>query len=936
MNPVAGAVQEGLAPARAGALPGGDEDNVLVDIVRGLLTQSDAAGWMTFPEDFWCYVGTEDRRRGKVQGWKLHLTATPLSASLVLARATPILARYRCPFKFARTLTRVSELICRGVDRGSGGKFLTAYPDGDDDQLRALAQELHTATDGLPGPGILSDRRYRPGSRVHYRFGAFSGVPALGNDGVYEAMLAAPDGSLARDHRKAYFTAPAWAPRDPFASGPEPPRPSSRVAAPQAVLLDGRYVVTEVIRHAFTGGVYQGTDNRTGRPVVIKQARRYAGADLAGRDAVEFRRHEAAMLTEFADSGRTAAMVGIFEQQGDLFLVQEEISGSTLREWASRHVRSDDEQSWGPPAEEVRRIGALLVDLLAMVHDRGLVLRDFSPNNVIVTDEGDLRLIDLETLVPPGAAATRVYTPSYAAPEQLAAPSIGPAPTPAADLFSLGATLFYLVSGIDPVLPEDAAPARPPHRRIREWLTYLAAGNEAARAHLPTIVALLQDDPADRPSLARVRAAITDRSGAVPALDPGPVTRPPAGHGDDIDRMLRDGIAYLRGTMQPDDPRHLWPASGFGARTDACNVQHGAAGVLGFLVRAHQSRPDLGLGETVASAAAWIRDHAGREPRVLPGLYFGRSGTAWSLLSAGHALGDEAAMNQAEELARQLPLRWPNPDVCHGMSGSGLTQLRFWEVTGRREFLERACVAADAVAEAAERQPGSLRWPIPPDFASDLAGLTHLGFAHGVAGCASFLLAAGQASGRNEYLDVATLAAGSLVDAAQLNAGAAYWTSGDDRTVWKTHWCSGSSGIGTFLIRAWRQDGNDRWREVAHQAALAVRRSRRHAGPSQCHGLAGDGEFLLDLADITGQESYRDWAGELATAIQVRHALRHGRMLAPDETSTTVVADFNTGLSGVLAFFLRLRHGGPRLWLPEAENLTGPAGPVNHDAKERR
>jgi len=127
---------------------------------------------------------------------------------VVFARSAEVLLRHGCPFKFAVTLNRVEALGHRLCDRGSGGKFITAYPHCGDDELRALAEELHEATEGLPGPGILSDRRYRPGSLVHYRFGVFTGVPTLGNDGVDQAMLVAPDGDLVLDRRRAWFAPP--------------------------------------------------------------------------------------------------------------------------------------------------------------------------------------------------------------------------------------------------------------------------------------------------------------------------------------------------------------------------------------------------------------------------------------------------------------------------------------------------------------------------------------------------------------------------------------------------------------------------------------------------------------------------------------------------------------------------------------------------------
>jgi len=908
------AIRETGVAAERDADSTGDE-TLLVDCVRSLLSRHGLNDWQVKPEDFWCYVQPPGGR-SRVQGWKLHMSATPLSAPLVLARAAEVLVRHRCAFKFAETLDRVRELVSHRYDRGGGGKFLTVYPDSDDGQLVALAEELHRATEGLPGPGILSDRPYRSGSLVHYRFGVFGGVPMLGNDGSYEAMLVDPGGALVLDQRKAWFTPPAWAPRDPFTRRQPIPMFSTNGMTPKPVLLDGRYVVREVVRHAFGGGVYRATDERTGASVIIKQARPHAGADVTGRDIRDSRRHEAAMLEQFEPSGVTPRLVGVFEQQGELFLVQEAVQGVTLRQWVPVNTELDDGESWGPAPTAVERIAGDLVDLVELVHAQGLVLRDFNPNNVMVTDDGELRLIDLELLTRPGAPVTRAYTPGYGAPEQVGAPWIGAAPQPAADLYSLGATLFYLVSGVDPLLPPDEPEVCTHRERIGNWLAHLSASNPAARHLAAVIVALLHEDPGQRPGPDAVRASLSRQDRPTPADG---VPAPPRHLTDaELKQSITDATDYLLATMDPGNPERLWPAAGFGATSDPFNVQHGAAGVLGVLTRAYEAERDPALRETVATAAGWISRRVTREPRALPGLYFGRSGTAWALLEAGAALGDEELTGLAVSLARRVPVRWPNPDVCHGMAGAGLTQLRFWEVTGEEDFLGRAREAADAMVAAAEHRDGLVVWPIPQDFASTLAGLVHYGFAHGVAGAGAFLLAAGRATGERAYRDLASLAADTLLSVAQVERGAAYWPSGEKGHSPKTHWCSGSSGVGTFLLRMCQENGDGRFGELAAQAAVAIRRSRWHAGTAQCHGLAGDGEFLLDLADATSEERYRDWAKELAVSIHVRHALRDGRIVAVDDTSTTVSADFNTGLSGVLAFLLRLRNGDSRLWLPES------------------
>ncbi|HET6355941.1 class IV lanthionine synthetase LanL [Streptomyces sp.] len=897
------------------------DDAFLVDVVESVFSRhrDEGGAWRVRPGDFWCYVSPADEPT-RVQGWKLHISATPLSAPLILSRTAHVLVRRRCRFKFASTLGRAAELVSHRHDRGGGGKFLTVYPECDDDGLRALAEELHRATEGLPGPGVLSDRPCFPGSLVHYRYGVFSGVQALGDDGVHGAMLIAPDGTLVRDQRKPWFSPPPWAPRDPFAVEQAPvPRKAPAAAsrpAPKPVLLDGRYLVHEVIRHAFAGGVYRATDQTTGAPVIVKQARPHTAATLTGQDVRDRRRHEAAMLDLFAESGYTPRPVGVFEQQNDLFLVQEAVPGTTLRQWVLDHLDFDDGSPWGIPLTDAMRLARGLTSVMRSVHAAGWVLRDFNPNNTMIDDSGDVRLIDLEMLARPGEPTTRIYTPGYAGAEQLTAPGICAAPRPASDLYSLGATLFYLVTGVDPLLAADAPATRPYGERLAAWLVRLSSGNMAAHRLAPLILDLLQENPELRPDTDEVLnrlagTAVDERppSGPVPVRDLAD---------RELKQLVSDGLDHLLATMDPEHAERLWPTGPVGAATDAFNVQHGAAGVVGVLVRAYADEPQPGLRAAVEQAARWIGLRVGREPRTLPGLYYGRSGTAWALLDAAVLLGDAALLAHAKDLAVRVPVRWPGPDICHGVAGAGMTQLRFWEATGEERFLDRARQAADHLSLAAVRKEGSIVWPVPGELLSSPSDITHYGFAHGGAGIGAFLLAVARATGTATYGELAAEAARSLLSLAEVEKGAAYWRSGEKGSPRKTHWCSGSSGVGTFLVRMWQETGEDAFREAAHGAAVAVRRSRWHVGTAQCHGLAGDGEFLLDLAEACGTDAYREWAGELAAGIHVRHVLRDGRVVLPDDGGTEVWADFNTGLSGVLAFLLRYAHGGPRLWQPRS------------------
>ncbi|MGA2010722.1 MAG: class IV lanthionine synthetase LanL [Solirubrobacteraceae bacterium] len=904
--------------------PAGREDpDLLRDVVQSVLRRA-GADWQMHTDDFWCHVCAPDEPIG-LQGWKLHVSATPLSAPHVLSRAAPVLVDAGCRFKFARSIAGVSELVSTRFARAGAGKFITAYPD-DTDQLIPIAEALHAATWGLAGPSILSDRPYRPGSLVHYRFGAFVGTRALTNDGTYETRLTAPDGSLVSDRRDAWFEPPDWAQLPDAPTPPRPPRAAP--AARRAVVLGGRYVVSSAIQHANKGGVYRAVDQVSGADVVIKHARSHAASTLAGTDARDALRNEAAMLQRLTDI--VPGFVATLEQGGDQFLVEELVRGTTLRHWVHEQLEQTPEPDRGLPADVALRRAQQLVELVAAAHRAGVVLRDLNPNNVMVADDETLRLVDLECVTYPGTPVVNAYTVAYASREVVAMPSYGPAPAQSADLHSLGATLFFLATGVDPAFPDDAPAIRTATERLEPLVAAMATRNRGLRLLAPAIIGLTAEDHEARWTLPQVLDSLRPRQSAAAAgrCVAERTAVAPAWLPADGDRLLEEGLDHLLGSMTPDAGR-LWRSGSFGSRTDPCNAQHGAAGVLAVLARAYEELGDRRLGEGVRSAAGWLARTAATQPSGLPGLYFGRAGTAWALYEAARALDAPELAGSAVAIIRDLPVRWPNPDVCHGAAGAGLALAHLWQATGDPALGERLAECAEGLLAAAERGPAGVLWPIPASFDSELAGLRHLGFAHGVAGVGTFLLAAGASLGEPSFIDAAREAGSTLARAADVRHGEALWPeapgAATTRSAASVHWCNGASGIGTFLVRLWLADGDERYRRLAELAAVAVYRRRWQGSAVSCHGVAGGAEFLLDLAAAGCGDRYRVWAQELAACIYLRHARLGGRRVVGDETQRSVTADFNTGLAGVLGLLLRLSHGGPRWFMAPEPSLTAVA-----------
>ncbi len=879
--------------------------------------------WATESNESWCRVAPRSGT-GPAQGWKLHVSATAASAPAVLEKALDVLLKDGSAFKFARSLEQVSALNTRATPRGSSGKFITVYPASDADAAR-LAQNLHTATEGLAGPRILSDQPYAPNSLVHYRFGAFVGRRRLSDEGLMVWYIEDPDGNPVEDKRTGQYAPPAWA-VSPFPDS-VPVAPPKTETSRRPVLLGGRFSVREAIRHTNKGGVYRGTDVETRAPVVIKETRPHVEADASGNDVRDWLRTEARTLEKLKGTGLAPEPLAMFEHGGHLFLAQEEVPGIPLRNWVAEHFRDAGAARYRTDA--LAQAGRL-VDLVEAAHARGCVLRDFTPANVMVRPDGALRLIDLElaVLADDVALPTRVGTPGFSPPERLVDAPV----SPAGDYYSLGATLCFVLTGKVPALLEEKPASRPAEDRLGEWLDACAAPLDLPDGLRAMILGLMRDDPARRWDPGRARDALREsgtgsgaergrgeaaltaaaRTGAARTGTTGTDT----GGGtaiDAIDVAVAGIVEHLVDSMTPDDDLRLWPVSVKAGETDACIVQQGAAGVLSVLTRYFELTDDPRLPELIATAGRWIADRTDTRS-TRPGLHFGGRGTAWALYDAGRAVDDRALIDHALALALAPQESTPSHDITHGSAGSGLAAVHLWHRTGDPHFAELVADVADRLAAAARREPSGVSWPVPAEAVVEEAGKRYLGFAHGTAGIGCFLLEAASVTKNPEHRELA-LAAGELLVTHAVTVGdAAQWPAQATDVPTAPYWCHGSAGIGSFLVRLWRATGDARFRDLAVGGTRAVVERASRAAVTQCHGLAGNGDFLLDMAEATGDPAHRARAEELARLIVCERSHRGRHVVFPNEYGD-VSTSWSDGSAGILAFLLRVRHTEPRHWM---------------------
>jgi serine/threonine-protein kinase len=213
----------------------------------------------------------------------------------------------------------------------------------------------------------------------------------------------------------------------------------------EGTLLDGRYLVESKIASGGTSTVYRGLDVRLDRPVAVKvMDARYAGDDQ--------------FLTRFRLEARTVArlknpgLVAVYDQGLDArhpFLVMELIEGGTLRELLAER---------GPmPPHAVAAVLRPVLGGLAAAHRAGLVHRDVKPENVLISDDGDVKIADfglVRAVAGAGITSTSVIlgTAAYLSPEQVRDGNAGPR----SDVYSVGILTYELLTGRTPFTGDSA------------------------------------------------------------------------------------------------------------------------------------------------------------------------------------------------------------------------------------------------------------------------------------------------------------------------------------------------------------------------------------------------------------------------------------------------------------------------------------------------
>lgn len=836
------------------------------DLRCGLVPVPHVEGWQYVQHGIWtvCRPGGTPVTG---QGWKIHVAVTPDTFETLLEKVSAFCVERGVPFKFLARYEYAWLMNAKYAPRQSSGKGLALYPATEEESVE-LAVELRGLLADIEGPRVLSGLQVDR-SVVHVRYGAYARQYCRTAEGTVTLALKHPDGHLVPDRRSVPFKAPsfvavpdAFKPPAPVADGPLPP-----------------YRIDKTLHFSNSGGVYLATDQNTGRRLVLKEARPHAGYDLAGGDSV------ARAVTEFQAMRSLSALPAIpeayeqFTWQAHVFTAMEYVDGTTLQEWCAARVpfllRPDP---FAPPTPA--DIGAYRADVQAVlakvrsaveaIWERGYIFGDLHTGNVMVTPDLDVKLIDLETCLPP-----ETPRPFPGAPGFTDLTTTGQA----ADEYALCMVelacympLTQLIR-MDPAkLPQIVETCRAWYGLSQEW------AERMLRAARPTGAAV--DTVANSP-VGTASSHLDDALG--------------------FETWARQIVTGLRATMDSDRTDRLFRGDFTGFGLSPVSLATGASGVLWSLLGTR------GLEEPalVEDVVDWIAVR-GRtsDTRLECGLYDSELGAGYALWKAGRH--DHAQSLVATSLAKDRSRI--GLSVFSGLAGIYLATS---EMAAGPEPLVPEGLAQELGSELTRQA----RTYLDRLLKNEQPDVSHFGLLHGVAGIALAVHRHGLRTGDAAPVELArALMEFELSGYVRCADGSLQFNEADRRTLGYVE--VGSCGAALVLAELGRHEG---WTSAQATEEDLVRATAPEL-MVQSGLFRGRAGFVAGLSTLARNGS----AQERARALIVRHTQQlglheirphEGELHFPGSRNFKLSSDLRTGSAGVLTG-IAFASGRRDSWLP--------------------
>jgi len=846
--------------------------------------------WNISVGGYWTQASIRDRNYIHY-GWKIHVSTTMDDSHDILLKVLPCIIHNQAPFKFLSDEFILRLSLNKNMPRMQVGKFITIYPQSPE-QCRLISEELVKITQCYSGPYILTDRAVEKSKSIYVRFGAHTNNYKLDRYGLRIMGYYDVNGLWKADARHL----PSVESKSYWES--DLAEIETRTKNIDSIKIGGCYSIKKAIRYHGEGGIYHGIDERTNMPIVVREQRRGMSGlpDRPGIKSGYTIKKEAKLLKISEKTGFTPRYVDHFEEDEHWFLVQERIVESdTLWGYAMEIYYESPTVSGKNIFERIKSLFIHIALGLQSIHSQGIILRDLTRTNVLVTKDGRIKFIDFEFahMIDDESPWVMGWTPGYGSPQQQNdnMPSVND------DCYAFGVLLLDILTFCASGLELDRASVL---RRLCRNLHDLMLPIQLKEV----VLKLIDEDPDNRWDLEQAIQAL--EAITIPELN-APVF-PTAGsqqninaNYDDarnlcneilggIDEFLKTSATYYRHDR-------LWPAYPQVWVVNPVCIGYGASGIA-----LYQQKTGILESQTLN----WIVERT--DPSTCPaGFFAGMAGVAWLFAECDKLPQANKIINQAWEVSSNI-----GSSLYFGLAGIGLVELKLFQKTGDKKYLARAENCASRIQEESYENEKGIYWITSEKI--------KLGFAEGQSGIALFFLYLYHATDNAHYLMFGCKALDfDLLQCIDTN-GQLLWQQHADAlpSEPKTpHLWAGTAGIGAVLLRYYYASKNPKYGSLLNKLEHTLS-SRFSNKIWQSEGLAGMIEFHLDMAHFFPERSikHKSIAWHLAEGI-MDHVLTldtnsfKGLAFAGVDHAR-ICSDYGYGTAGIALCLHRLLHNDNR------------------------
>jgi lantibiotic modifying enzyme len=368
-----------------------------------------------------------------------------------------------------------------------------------------------------------------------------------------------------------------------------------------------------------------------------------------------------------------------------------------------------------------------------------------------------------------------------------------------------------------------------------------------------------------------------------------------------------------------------WPAVPGDASSVGLNLYSGTPGVVLFFLQAHYATGRADYLQEARDGADLLLDKLSEVEGA--GLYEGLSGIAFALEETHRASQDEKYRRgfltclqriKASAVAAGTGIEWSSTtDIISGGAGTGLLLLYALQKTHDAEWLDLAKKAGARLIELGRPEGGGLKWAMDPGFPRLMPN-----FSHGTAGIAYFLAALYKETKERAFLDAALAGGKYLLGIAKTDDESCliFHDEPDNKDLYYLGWCHGPVGTARLFYLLLEATRDESWLAWVRRSANGLLRSGipeketpgfwNNAGI--CCGLAGVGEFFLDLHRALGDRSYLEFSRRVATRLLAKASVENGKMFWVQAEHRTrpdylfAQTGYMQGAAGIGTFLLRL------------------------------